>query len=186
MTTKFQVKLFLESNASFDVDAAIPVFHSWIRDKKLDELVIDVADYGHVPAGPGVVLIGHGSDYYVDVEGDRPGLKYSRKRGLEGDAEACLADAVRRAFRAAHLLEQEPSLGWKFRTDELQIRVNDRNAAPNSADTLAALAPAIEKVLGKALGGKLAIERTGEPRQLFTAKVTTDAKGTVSDALGRL
>ncbi|MBW1832016.1 MAG: hypothetical protein JRJ10_10020, partial [Deltaproteobacteria bacterium] len=69
--TKFQVKLYARAG-EIELGKLIPVFHEWIRAKKItDELLIDVADYAHVPQGPGVVLIGHQSDYYLDVADNR-------------------------------------------------------------------------------------------------------------------
>ncbi|MBW2212567.1 MAG: hypothetical protein JRG67_16300 [Deltaproteobacteria bacterium] len=103
--TKFQVKLYTRAG-DIELEKLIPVFHEWIRTKKIsDELLIDVADYAHVPQGPGVVLIGHQSDYYLDVADNRPGLLYSRKRGFEGDFQAGIDDAFRRALNACQLLE---------------------------------------------------------------------------------
>src|SRR5690606_5668475 len=92
-----------------DAEKFVPVFHRWIRDDVLDELVIDVADYTHVPEGPGVVLVGHGSDYYVDLAENRPGLLYSRKRDLPEGANL-IDDALRRALNAVRLLEEEAGL----------------------------------------------------------------------------
>jgi len=50
------VKIFVHEPTSIDLADAIPVFHRWIQEAVLNELVIDVADYRHVPAGPGVML----------------------------------------------------------------------------------------------------------------------------------
>ena len=58
------VKVF--AKAPVDLAAAIPVFHRWIQEGACEELLIDVADYRHVPAGPGVVLIGHEANYSLD------------------------------------------------------------------------------------------------------------------------
>ena len=69
--------------------------------------MIDVANYAHVPKGPGVVLIGHGSDYFIDEGEGRLGLLHSRKRGAP-DAGDRLADAFRRTLHAASLLEATP------------------------------------------------------------------------------
>ena len=72
---KLQLKIYLtpESARALDVEALIPVFHRWIKQHLLPELTIDVANYLHVPQGPGVVLIGHGSDYFLDEGEGRPG-----------------------------------------------------------------------------------------------------------------
>ena len=133
--TKFQVKLYTRAG-DIELEKLVPVFHEWIRAKKIsDELLIDVADYAHVPQGPGVVLIGHQSDYYLDVADNRPGLLYSRKRGFDGDFQAGIDDAFRRALGACQLLEEESSLGLQFATDEVLFRVKDRLSAPNGDAT---------------------------------------------------
>src|SRR5450755_4649168 len=54
------VKLLIQNPGEASLEPLIPVFHGWIENRAAeDELLIDVADYIHVPAGPGVVLIGH-------------------------------------------------------------------------------------------------------------------------------
>ena len=59
------------------------------------ELLLDVADYRHVPAGPGVMLIGNEGDYSVDNTGDRLGIRYNRKAALDGDNQDRLRQAAR-------------------------------------------------------------------------------------------
>ena len=52
---KFGIKLYLKANGNFNSKDFIPVFHNWIQDKVVDDhLLIDVADYSHIPDGPGV------------------------------------------------------------------------------------------------------------------------------------
>ncbi|HEV8246140.1 MAG TPA: hypothetical protein VGP93_10250, partial [Polyangiaceae bacterium] len=74
---KIQVKYFAVEPIA--LEHFVPVFHRFIRDHVLDELLIDVADYAHVHHGPGVVLVGHAADYYMDQGEGRLGLLYSRK-----------------------------------------------------------------------------------------------------------
>ena len=147
--------------------------------------MIDVADYAHVPQGPGVVLIGHQSDYYVDVADNRPGLLYSRKRGFDGDIQGGIDDAFQRALGACRLLEQEASLGFEFRTDEVLFRVQDRLAAPNEDATYLAYKPALEQAASAFFGGNSALERIGGERDPFSVRIRTGANGTVADALAR-
>lgn len=183
--TKFQVKIYAKSGA-IELDKLIPVFHDWIRTKKIpDELLIDVADYAHVPQGPGVVLIGHQSDYYLDVADDRAGLLYSRKRGFDGDFQAGIDDAFRRALRACELLEEESGLGLQFGTDEVLFRVQDRLHAPNADATYDAYKPALERTASELFGGAGALERVGGPREPFAVRISTGASGSVREALAR-
>jgi hypothetical protein len=183
--TKFQVKLYTRAG-DIELQTLVPVFHEWIRTKKIpDELLIDVADYAHVPQGPGVVLIGHQSDYYLDVADDRLGLLYSRKRGFEGGFQEGIEDAFRRALKACRLLEEESRLGFEFATDELLFRVQDRLAAPNQNATYEVYKPALEKAAGAFFGSTPTMQRLGSAREPFAIRINTGADGTVADALAR-
>lgn len=183
--TKFQVKLYT-GTGGFEPDKLVPIFHTWIREKKIpDELLIDVADYAHVPQGPGVVLIGHQSDYYLDVADDRPGLLYSRKRGFEGDFQPGIEDAFRRALHACQLLESEAGLGLEFATGEVLFRVQDRLAAPNDHATYDAYKGPLEQVANAFFGSSASLEQVGSAREPFTVRIATGANGSVAEALAR-
>lgn len=51
------VKIFEQSGAELNGTQAIAVFHRWIQRGGIPEMPIDVADYAHIPAGPGVILV---------------------------------------------------------------------------------------------------------------------------------
>lgn len=183
---KFQVKFFLKNN-SVELEKLIPVFHTWIRENRIDdELLIDVADYAHVQQGPGVVLIGHESDYYVDVADDRPGLLYSRKRGIDGDLEARVRDAFSRALRACQLLEQEADLGFEFSSGEVVFRVQDRLHAPNTDETLRALRPALEATTQALFLAEATLERIGTQREPFSVVIQTGSTDPVDSLVNRI
>jgi len=184
-STRIQVKLYAQTSP--ESDKLVPVFHGWIREKKLDELAIDVADYDHVHEGPGVVLVGHAFDYYWDHGEGRTGLVYTRKRDAPAP-EVRLADAVRRAFVGCRLLEQEPTLaGISFNAGELLVRLPDRLRAPSDDAGFAALKGELEPLVGKLYAGSPAtIERVGGPRELLGARVKSSARGTVAELLARL
>lgn len=182
---RIQVKIYATSSPR--TDALVPVFHRWIREKALDELAIDVADYEHVHEGPGVVLIGHAFDYYWDLGEGRPGLVYTRKREAPAP-EARLTDAVRRALVGCRLLEQEASLaGIAFNTKELFVRLPDRLAAPSDDAGFAAFRAELEPIAGKLFpGAKTTIERVGGGRELLGARITSEARASVSELLARI
>ena len=48
-----------------NLSAYVAVFHDWIRRGATEDLLIDVVSYEHVPAGPGVLLLGHEVDYAI-------------------------------------------------------------------------------------------------------------------------
>jgi hypothetical protein len=185
---KLQLKIYLtpESARSLDVEDLIPVFHRWIKQRALPELTIDVANYRHVPKGPGVVLIGHGADYFLDEGEGRPGLLHNRKRAGLPPGER-LADLARRTLHAALLLEKDLALTGKikFATNELLFRVNDRLAAPNSDATLAALRPELEGLAKKVFGGPVELARVGGSKELFAVRITSPTAPPLATLLER-
>jgi hypothetical protein len=184
---KLQVKLFLDRPLAAGIEPFIAVFHAWIKHRRLPELLIDVANYAHVPKGPGVALIGNDGDYFIDETDGRAGLLYSRKREAPPPGER-LRDAFRRAINAALLLEQEQSVGpLRFRSDELLFRINDRLLAPSNEGTFAALRPALDAFCTELFAGaghQLSLAST--PKQLFAVKITTEGKVDLPALLGRL
>jgi hypothetical protein len=185
---KLQLKIFVtpESARAVALEAFIPVFHRWIKEHLLHELVIDVANYAHVPDGPGVVLIGHGTDYFMDQGEGRLGLLHNRKRAGKPPAER-LGDLARRTLHAAALLEREPSLGGKLRfaTDELLFRINDRLAGPNSDETFAAVRGELEALAGRIFGGPFELARVGGPKDLLAVRLRSSTGASLATLLER-
>ncbi len=165
------LKLFVEDAGAFELADAIPVFHQWIRASVCPEMLIDVADYRHVSAGPGVLLIGHEANYSFDDRESRLGLLYNRKAVLDGTFQSKLAQAHRAAIEACDRLEQEAVFRRKLKFDRntLEVFVNDRLLAPNNYETWQALRPELEKFFSG-----FTIRRRGEPRDLFRVSVTKE------------
>jgi|SRR5882672_2028953 len=184
---KLQLKIFVtpESARALEPDAFVPVFHRWIKERVLPELLVDVASYVHVPEGPGVVLIGHGSDYSMDEGEARLGLLHNRKRAGLGPSDR-LADVVRRTLHAASLLERDPTLSGKLRfaTGELLFRINDR-LTPSSDSTFAALRPELEALAKKVFEGPVELARVGGPRDLFSVRITGSPVAPLQTLLAR-
>ena len=143
------VKLLLANPAEVHLDPLIPVFHSWIRDKVFDELLLDIADYQHVPDGPGVVLIGFEGDYSVDNTDHRLGVRYNRKTPLDGSNQDRLKQAARAALTAAQRLDADSRLNGTFRISgqEIEIFFNDRLLAPNTEATRKTAEPELKSFL---------------------------------------
>lgn len=180
-------KLWFSGGEGLGLEDFIPVFHGWIRERRLDnEVMIDVADYAHVPDGPGVLLVCHEGHYVIEHYSGRWALSYHRKRGGETDAlERRLAVPLRRLAAAAQLLEGDPELSGKvrFETEAIELAVRNRLLAPNTPETFVALRPALEAFLGSRLGGgELELEhRDHDPRALFTVRVRVEATASLDD-----
>ena len=171
------LKIFAD-RTDIQIGDAVAVFHQWIQDGIAPELLIDVADYKHVPDGPGVMLIGHEANYSLDETGGRIGLLYNRKAAVQGDAQAALRQAFNAAWNAARLLEAAAPFAGKLHFDEgdVEIIVNDRLLAPNTDATWEALSPEVERFFASIYGeDRVILERRGEPRERFRVSVKRKA-----------
>ena len=168
------VKLLLKNPGNVDLDGLVPVFQSWIQGRVCEELLLDVADYRHVPAGPGVVLIGLQADYAVDNADERLGVRYNRKAALDGSNQDRLRQAAYAVLTACQRLEADPRLEGKLQFDgqDVEIFINDRLLAPNTDATREAAAPDLRSFAEKLFGGNgYALSYNTDPQRLFTAFV---------------
>jgi len=142
---RYSLRLFLEPNsATLPARLITPIFHKWIQQRSVDGLLIDVADYGHLPDGPSTLLVGHDANFAIDGTGGRQGISYSRKRG---GADLPLAERLnssgKQLISAALLLETEASgsAGDRvaFSTNEIEFCASDRLLAPATEKTSATL-----------------------------------------------
>ena len=195
------IKVFAKPG-SFDQAKLIPIFHNWIRERRLgDVLLIDVADYRHVPHGPGVMLIGHEGHWGLDEGGEGPGMLYARKRDAIGDARERLREGFRAALLACDALEKEPSVAGTIAFDpgRVEVRIMSRLVAPNTAETYAAFAPVLEGFLrevyriggevgGEAGGdsGAIALEHLDDPRQTLGVRVQVAGAPAAGDLLEQI
>jgi hypothetical protein len=183
------VKLLLANPDTIDLEPLIPIFHSWIQEQTPGELLLDVADYRHVHAGPGVVLIGHQGDYSVDNNGSRLGVRYNRKAELDGDNESRLAQAAVAALTACRRLEADARLDGKFHFNgkNLELFVNDRMLAPNRESTREAAEPELRRFVGKLFrGGDYSLSFGDDPRRLFAVSVQSAQPFSASELLANL
>jgi hypothetical protein len=170
------VKLFVKNAEGLDLEALISVFHSWIQDQGRGERLLDVADYRHVSSGPGVVLIGHEGNYSLDNSGGRLGVRYNRKAALERTNQDRLVQATQSALTACRRLETDPRLGGRiqFNGREIEVSINDRLLAPNTADTHSAAISEFRTLFSTLFGDiKYTVTYPQDPRSVFSVQVTT-------------
>jgi len=136
-------KFLVSEPQSVDWEPLIPVFHRWIQEQVCEELLLDIADYRHVPQGPGIVLIGHQADYSLDNTHGRLGVRYNRKTPLEGRNWDRLMQAACSTLKACRRLEAEAALEGKIRFNgqDVEFFINDRLLAPNREETRQCLDP---------------------------------------------
>jgi hypothetical protein len=183
------VKLLVKDPEEVPLEPLIPVFHSWIEGQVFEELLLDVADYRHVPAGPGVVLIGHQANYSVDRTDERLGVRYNRKAIVTGSNQDVLHQAMRASLIACQHLETEPRLEGKlqFNGQEIEFFVNDRLLAPNRDATREALHSDFETFFEKLFrGGEYSLSYASDPRKLFGVSAKSSRIFATADLLANL
>jgi hypothetical protein len=186
MTTPQRVAakfLLTEPTAPVQLEPFIGTFHRFIQQGVLDGLLVDVADYSHVPNGPGIVLIGHDVDYGLDLVGGRAGLLTLRKRYSGLSTAEVASDTLKKALSAMAAIEAEPDARVAFDTSAVTIEFFDRLVAPNSADAFEARRKEIEPV-ADALYGAGAHEITRahdeDARKALALRVAGSAADTAS------
>lgn len=122
---KLLVSLLLRGDGRALLPKAITSFQQWIASRALDDILIDVADYSHVPGGPGVVLIGYDYNCSVAEHGDQIELACFCKRNTPGQNP--LLKTLRRLFEACSLLERPlHECGAELRVAAVEVSVLDR------------------------------------------------------------
>ncbi len=137
------------------LDSLIPVLHGWIRRQALvGATLIDVADYAHVPGGPGILLVADEANYAFSERG----LEYQRKRPLPGEGAAKIDAAISAALAAASLIESETAL--RLARSPIRVESNDRLLAPNDEVTFS--------FWKKSLGSRIENRVQADPRERFS------------------
>jgi hypothetical protein len=96
---KINVKVFTAEPNNIPLTDFIDIFHNWIQ--ATDGVYLDVADYSHMQAGPGIVLVADDANVSIDETGNRRGLLYSQKGQLSGSNLEKLNTVLRSALKTA-------------------------------------------------------------------------------------
>ncbi len=186
---KFGIKFFAPEAHGFDILKLIPVYHRWIQQNALDDLLIDVADYSHVPAGPGVMLIAHEGNYALDETGHERGVVYYSKRRLNGELSQRFALVASKALRVAQLISEDAELDGAVQVpgNSLQFFSNDRLAAPNRDAAYAELEPALTTFLDKLYAGaRYTLTREADPKERLSVRVNAESPVPLETLLARV
>jgi len=175
---RIAVKLFPPSppGERFDLEPFTTLFHRFIQESSVPGLLVDVADYAHVPDGPGIVLIGHEVDYAIDSVGGRTGLLVVRKRCGTLPLAESVRDALSKAASCAQAIELDAGTGLRFDASEIELQIFDRLEAPNDDATFEALRGELKAAL-PFLEGDAAIERSSDDDPRKAATVVLRAAG---------
>ena len=168
------IKLFINDPAEINLEKTIPLFHSWIQDQSLDDLLIDVADYRHVPSGPGVILVGHNAHYSFDNAEGELGILYNRKTVSESDPVEQLCQAADVVRTVCRMIAEDDAFKGRFgiATDRIQVLVNDRLLGTNDQEGFDRLLPDLSAALVRMFGEQdYEFERALDPRKRLSVMV---------------
>ena len=176
--TQIDIKVFAEDASDVKAAEFIAVFQRWIRDHTIPGILIDVADYSHIHNGAGVILVGHERNLSIDYADGRMGLLVHYKRPTEETLEERIVAAIKFAFNACTLLEEEGEFKarLKFSRTDFRFLASDRLHAPNSDEAYAQVAPILEAATKSASGGDVALTRVNDdPDERLAIDVTASA-----------
>lgn len=184
---KLNVKFFVAPSNRVALTEFIDVFHGWIQ--ATDGIYHDVADYSHMHAGPGIVLVAKDAHLSIDEVGNRRGLLFSQKRQLDGSNQERLRTVFRAALENCRKLEEEPALRGKLRfaVNEATVSLNDRLLGSNSQESFEELKDEIEAFAKQVYGdAEVSFERDADSRQRLNVRLKTSAGVGLQQALNNL
>lgn len=184
---RFCIKFFTKSDTDLDDAIFIDIFHEWIRLRKLDGVLLDVADYRHVPEGPGVMLITHEINFAMDYTEGRFGLFAQRKLGQKMAQPERILELVRSTVAFGALLEADPRVSGNLSLEagSFHFMSNDRLLLPNTAEAFAEIKPDLEAAAAIIYPGRdVSIARLeNDPRDRLTVAVDSGASADMSELL---
>ncbi|HEU5074387.1 MAG TPA: hypothetical protein VFU02_09445 [Polyangiaceae bacterium] len=177
---KLMVSLRLAGSGTPVATDVIAAFHGWIAARAFDEILIDVADYSHVPEGPGVVLIGYDHNYSVAQRARDIELSCYRKRETRGSNP--LLQTLRRLLETCWLLRGPlGERGVELRSAAVEITVFDRLLTEHQPFRATELAWLVAEHLASAIGVRPAVTVASD-----TARPTLRAAWAVPAAVDSL
>lgn len=186
---QINIKVFATEDSTVNYTNFISVFNRWIAEADSEDY-LNYADYSHVEAGPGVLLILKQANYSIDNAYDQPGLLYNRKHNVAGGNAEKIRQALTETLSKCELLEASEELenAIHFNGSDILFMINNRHIAPNTAETAEKIQADLEPVLKQMYGSDdFTIERTSEDtRERFALRVSANSDKPISELISNL
>ena len=186
---QINVKVFTTEDSKISYTNFIKVFNRWMEEADSDDY-LNYADYSHVDAGPGVLLILKQANYSIDNAYHEHGFLYNRKHAVEGDNAGKIRQALAEVLSKCEDLEGAAELedAVHFNGTDLLFMINNRHIAPNTSEIAAAIQAELTPVLEQMYGGDdFTVERTSEdPRERFALRISANSDKSISELLANL
>lgn len=172
---------FPVQTAPTDLEAAVRLFHRFIQRGLAEGLVLDVADYRHVPAGPGVLLVGHDVDYGISDAA----FTVVRKRSATDPVAEQLRDLVRMGLGLLDAIEDDGDLDVVVDRGRFTVAVLDRRLGPPD-EVAAALLAEVEPVVTDLYGSDISVVAVHDLDPRAAPAVQVEAAGPAPHVLEKL
>lgn len=171
---RMEIRLFVADPNEVAWEEFIPLFTRWIQEEP--DRWLDIADYRHVPSGPGVVLVGREGHVAMDNRRNEIALLYSRREPYEGTNRERILAAFRDTFAFAERVSHDlPKI--RFRKDVCEFLVNDRVTFPNEPEIADAVASELQTVLPELSLSGAALEHNPNPKERITFRIRLGLTG---------
>lgn len=186
---QINIKVFATEDSIINPTNFIKVFNRWMEEADSEDY-LNYADYSHVDAGPGVLLILKQANYSIDNAFHQQGFLYNRKHDVEGDNTNKIRQALTEVLSKCELLEasEEMENAIRFNGADILFMINNRNLAPNTTETADAIQADLEPVLEQMYGDSdFTIERTSEDiRERFAVRISANSDKPISELIANL
>ena len=186
---QINVKVFTTEDSNINYTHFIKVFNRWMKEADSDDY-LNYADYSHVDAGPGVLLILKQANYSIDNAYHEHGFLYNRKHVVEGNNADKIRQALAEVLSKCEQLEASAELedAVHFNGANLLFMINNRHIAPNTAETAEAVQSDLTPVLQQMYGNDdFTVERTSEDaRERFALRISANSDKPISELLANL
>jgi len=163
---RIELKMLVDGPDQPNLDSLLSVFDRWRKQDNAPSEWIDLADYAHMPKGPGVLMAGKRENFGVNLIDPGPGIFFTGKKDYSGSTADRFVEAFRRCLTLAGALlaETEYPAAHSPRTGDWLVVVNDRLDFPNTAETDGEIRPGLEAALGRVFGeGTFTLTRDEDP-----------------------
>lgn len=123
---KYYVRFPITKMDDISVSDVVNLFHDWIREEDEDKVLLDVADYSHVPNGPGIILVGFYENIYFEINGKHPAFAVVYKRPIDGDNTSKVKHVFSKAVIFANKFQQAFEGKVTLDTENIKLGLNDR------------------------------------------------------------
>lgn len=186
---QINIKVFTTEDSKVNHTNFIKVFNRWMEEGDSEDH-LNYADYSHVEAGPGVLLILKQANYSIDSAYHQAGFLYNRKHEVDGDNADKIRQALTETLSKCELLEASEELenAIHFNGSDILFMVNNRHIAPNTDETAEAIQADLEPVLKQMYDSDdFKIERTSDdPRERFALRISANSSKQISELISNL